>query len=52
MAQREVDNINDIGNTFFDLTSLNGDDKDKKICKFLLKAKKMYEAIEYLLNKP
>lgn len=42
LAQREVDNINDIGNTFFDLTTLEGEDKEKKISKFLLKSKKMY----------
>lgn len=54
LAQREVDNINDIGNTFFDLTTMEGDQstRDRNICKFLLKSKKMYEAIEYILHKP
>lgn len=53
LAQREVDSINDIGNSFFDLTSLTGDqaEKDKNVCRFLLKSKKMYEAIEYILHK-
>ena len=54
LLQREVETINDIGNTFFELTSLECEqtEQEKRICKFLLKSKSMYEAIEYLLNKP
>lgn len=54
LVQREVETINDIGNTFFELTSLECDqlEQERRICKFLLKSKQMYEATEYLLNKP
>ncbi len=27
-------------------------EQGKRICKFLIKSKQMYEAIEYLVNKP
>lgn len=52
--QREVDTINDLGNQFFNLTSMDCDqlEQDKKISKFLTKSKQMYEAIEYLVRKP
>ena len=54
MLQKEIDTINDLGNQFFNLTSMDCDqtEQGKRICKFLIKSKQMYEAIEYLINKP
>lgn len=53
ITQRQIDTINDLGNSFFDMTTLDGDpEQERKICRFLMKSKKMYEAIDYILNKP
>lgn len=53
LGQREVDTVNEIGNSFFELTSMEGDQatRDRNLCRFLLKSKKMYEAVEYMLAK-
>lgn len=51
ILQRDIDSINELGNKFFELTNLDTE-ADKQICRFLLKSKPMYEAIEYHLNKP
>jgi hypothetical protein len=54
LTQREIDGINDLGNQFFTLTSMDCEqiEQERKICKFLTKSKQMYEAIEYIINKP
>lgn len=54
LIQREIDGINDLGNQFFNLTSMDCDqvEQERRLCKFLTKSKQMYEAIEYIINKP
>ena len=54
LVQRELDNINELGNQFFELTNMECEkvDQERKMNRFLMRSKEMYESIEYITNRP
>lgn len=53
LVQRELDTINDLGNKFFELTSMECEkvEQERRVNRFLQRSKEMYEAIEYITNR-
>ena len=54
LVQRELDTINDLGNRFFELTSMECEkiEQERRANRFLLQSKEMYESIEYITSRP
>ena len=54
LVQRELDTINDLGNSFFELTSMDCEkiDQERRMNNFLSKSKEMYDSIEYITSRP